>query len=123
MHNYKRLFFSITIILMYMSMNKMIIIAVVVIFVIAIVIIAKNKNEGLSGVLYSQCPPGFTVSLNNLACVLPGEHEFPCSNGQLYVDDSCRYPVEYKNVPVGWILNHTKTGIWNDKKENVYFDK
>jgi len=58
------------------------------------------------------CPDGYTLSLNEHACVLPGEKYPPCLSTQRHADGACRYKLDPDtNPPSGWYINHKHTGI------------
>ena len=90
-----------------MKINLYTVIFLLVVLLIVYMLTSK-KNENMN---YSRCPPGFHVSLNKHACVLPGEKLPPCLEGQKYVDRACRYPLENTPIPDGWHINYTDTGI------------
>ena len=91
--------------------EKVLCVVIIVIIIIVYLLHTQCKKENMT---YSYCPYGFEVSLNQHACVKPGEKKKPCKSGQIHADNVCRYPIREHEVPKGWHLNYTGTGIWSD---------
>lgn len=89
-------------------------ILILLIILVLIYKLSTNKCENMN-YIKKDCPIGFVPSLNQKACVLPGEklpgQKIICDSSHKYVDGVCRIPLYNRNIPAKWCVNNTKTGI------------